>query len=199
VILSCFPNLFGRTEHRWCEHQSRTGEERDAPRAQVVSGQAAGAGGRRLCSLAIRLAIPGRWLTSASRPARRSPSFYLRFRRSPLQNRVRLLVPLIYQAPTGSSGLSEASPSYEINPLLNLALNKARSLGESLAFPVSNVPAQSSQPNTSSRAWSFSPQAVTFWRSPGGTLLALIVQHNFAAGTTYLTLNTAERAPTTVT
>jgi hypothetical protein len=42
---------------------------------------------------------------------------------------------LIYQAPTGSPGLSEASPSYEINPLLNLTLNKARSLGEASPSP----------------------------------------------------------------
>jgi hypothetical protein len=99
---------------------------------------------------------------------------------------------LIYQAPTGSPGLSEVSPSYEINPLLNLALNKARSIAESLAFPVSNVPTQSSVGGASTRAWVFSPQAVTLWRSPGSTLVALILQHNFATGTTYLTLNSAQ-------
>lgn len=96
-----------------------------------------------------------------------------------------------YQAPTGSPGLSAPGPSYEINPLLNIALNEARSIGENLSFPVTNAPANSSS-GESTRAWSFAPQAVTFWRSPGGTLLAAVVQYGFSTNTLYLTLNTAQ-------
>ncbi|MBV8136011.1 MAG: hypothetical protein JO121_10330 [Deltaproteobacteria bacterium] len=94
-----------------------------------------------------------------------------------------------YQAPTGSPALGVAAPSYEINPLLNIALNKARSIAENLSFPVTNAPA--GQPG-GSRTWSFAPQAVTVWRSPGGTLLAIIGQYGFSSHTLYLTLNTAQ-------
>src|SRR5271165_5851662 len=73
----------------------------------------------------------------------------------------------VYQAPTGSPGLTAPGPSYELNPLLNLALNKARSIGENLSFPLTNAPASGSA--DSARTWSIAPQAVTFWRSPGGT------------------------------
>ena len=94
-----------------------------------------------------------------------------------------------YQAPTGSAALAAAAPSYEINPLLNVALNKARSIGENLSFPVTNAP--SAQP-AGSRSWTFAPQAVSFWRSPGGTLLAVVAQYGFSSNTLYLTLNTAQ-------
>jgi hypothetical protein len=91
-----------------------------------------------------------------------------------------------YEAPTGSPGIAATGPSYQINPLLNIALNRARTIGENLSFPVTN------SPGTSMRSWSFAPQAVTFWRSPGGTLLAVVVQHAFSPNSTYLTLNTAQ-------
>lgn len=94
-----------------------------------------------------------------------------------------------YQAPTGSPALAAPGPSYEINPLLNIALNAARSIGENLSFPVKNTPP--GEPG-GSRSWSFSPQAVTFWRSPGGTLLAAIFQYGFATNTLYFTINTAQ-------
>jgi hypothetical protein len=94
-----------------------------------------------------------------------------------------------YQAPTGSPALTAAAPSYEINPLLNIALNPQRSIGENLSFPVTNAP---SAPPSSSRMWSFAPQAVTFWRSPGGTLLAIVAQYGFSSNTLYLTLNAAQ-------
>jgi hypothetical protein len=95
-----------------------------------------------------------------------------------------------YQAPTGSPGLTAPGPSYEINPLLNIALNNARSIGENLSFPVTNSPSASG--SGGSRAWSFAPQAVTFWRSPGGTLLAAIFQYGFSTNTLYFTINTAQ-------
>src|SRR5262249_7271936 len=77
-----------------------------------------------------------------------------------------------YEAPTGSPGLAAPGPAYEINPLLNIALNQSRTTGLSLAFPATNASSGGGQ-----RSWTFSPQAVPFWRSPGGTLLALVVQY----------------------
>jgi hypothetical protein len=97
---------------------------------------------------------------------------------------------LTYEAPTGSPGLAAPGPSYAINPLLNIATNRARSMGVSLAFPVSNFATASSTGVT--RGWSFAPQAVPFWRSPGGTLLALVLSHDFATNATPLLLNTAQ-------
>ena len=94
-----------------------------------------------------------------------------------------------YQAPTGSPALTAAAPSYEINPLLNIALNRQRSIGENLSFPLTNAPAAQAG---GSRSWSFAPQAVTFWRSPGGTLLALVAQYGFSSNNLYLTLNAAQ-------
>jgi len=97
---------------------------------------------------------------------------------------------LTYQAPTGSPALAAPGPSYEINPLLNVALNKARSIGENLSFPVTNSAV--SEPESQRRSWEFAPQAVTFWRSPGGTLIALVAQYAFSSHMTYLTLNAAQ-------
>lgn len=99
---------------------------------------------------------------------------------------------LTYKAPTGSPGLSAPGPAYEINPLLNVALNKARTIGENLSFPVTNAPGEPAPTGESSRTWSFAPQAVTFWRSPGGTLLAAVVQYGFSTNAFYLTLNAAQ-------
>ncbi|MGB6520829.1 MAG: hypothetical protein WBE83_03550 [Candidatus Cybelea sp.] len=97
---------------------------------------------------------------------------------------------LTYEPPTGSPGIAAPGPSYTINPLLNLATNRAKSMGVSLAFPVTNYASASSSGIT--RSWSFAPQAVPFWRSPGGTLLALVVSHDFTTNATPLMLNTAQ-------
>ena len=97
---------------------------------------------------------------------------------------------ITYEAPTGSPSVRAPGPAYAINPLLNLATNKARTMGVSLAFPVSNFASASSAGIT--RTWSFAPQAVPFWRSPGGTLLALVVSHDFTTNATPLMLNTAQ-------
>ncbi len=97
---------------------------------------------------------------------------------------------LTYEAPTGSPGLAAPGPAYVINPLLNVATNRARTMGVSLAFPVSSFATASSAGTT--RGWSFAPQAVPFWRSPGGTLLALVVSHDFTTNATPLLLNTAQ-------
>ncbi len=96
-----------------------------------------------------------------------------------------------YQAPTGSPGLNAPDPTYELNPLLNIALNRSRSIAANLSFPVANVPAPS-QSGANGRAWQFSPQAVLLWRSPGGTLLALVGQYAFSNNNAYLTINTAQ-------
>jgi hypothetical protein len=96
-----------------------------------------------------------------------------------------------YQAPTGSPGLNALGPTYELNPLLNIALNESRSIAANFSFPVANVPA-SSQSGTNRRAWQFSPQAVVLWRSPGGTLLALVGQYAFSSNNAYLTINSAQ-------
>lgn len=98
---------------------------------------------------------------------------------------------LTYLAPTGSPGLTSSSPAYEFNPLLNLALNKARTIAENLSFPVTNAPVMSSSGETQ-RQWSFAPQAVTVWRSPGGTLVAAIVQYSFSTNAAVFTINTAQ-------
>ena len=45
---------------------------------------------------------------------------------------------LTYEAPTGSPGLAAPGPAYTINPLLNVATNRSRTMGVSLAFPVTN-------------------------------------------------------------
>jgi hypothetical protein len=97
---------------------------------------------------------------------------------------------LTYEAPTGSPGLRAPGPAYAINPLLNFATNRARTMGVSLAFPVSNFAVAAS--SGIRRGWSFAPQAVPFWRSPGGTLLALVVSHDFTTNATPLLLNTAQ-------
>lgn len=94
-----------------------------------------------------------------------------------------------YKAPTGSPGLSAGAPSYEVNPLFNVALNSGRSIAENLSFPVTNSPGASPG---QARMWTFAPQAVTVYRSPGGTLLAVIAQYAFSTHVTNLTFNTAQ-------
>ncbi len=68
-------------------------------------------------------------------------------------------------------------------------MNQKRTIAENLSFPVTNAPG--AQPG-GSRSWSFAPQAVTVWRSPGGTLLAFIAQYGFSSSRLYLTLNAAQ-------
>ena len=97
---------------------------------------------------------------------------------------------LAYEAADRIAGPRGARPAYTINPLLNVATNRARTMGVSLAFPVSNFATVTSAGTT--RGWSFAPQAVPFWRSPGGTLLALVVSHDFTTNATPLLLNTAQ-------
>lgn len=95
---------------------------------------------------------------------------------------------LTYEAPTGSPGLAAPGPAYEINPLVNVALNGARTIAANFSFPVSNA----TNSDGVARSWSFAPQGVVVWRSPGGTLLAGIVQYAFGTHSTYLTFNAAQ-------
>ena len=92
---------------------------------------------------------------------------------------------LTYEAPTGSPGLAAPGPAYTINPLLNVATNRARTMGVSLAFPISNFATASSSGNT--RGWSFTPQAVPFGALPAVRFWPLSCprlhdqRHSFAA------------------
>ncbi len=96
---------------------------------------------------------------------------------------------LTYEAPTGSPGIAAPGPSYTINPLLNLATNRSRSMRRGAsAFPVTNF--TSTSPGTR-RSWS-SRRRPPLWRSPGGTALALVVSHDFTTNATPLLLNTAQ-------
>lgn len=85
-----------------------------------------------------------------------------------------LAIDLAYDAPTGSPALRAAGPQYTINPIVTLSL--PHNFGVTLAFPVNNF-ATTSAPVQ--RGWSFTPQIVPYWQSPGGTLLSVFVQHNF--------------------
>jgi hypothetical protein len=113
-----------------------------------------------------------------------------------------LAVDLAYAAPTGSPSLRGAGPSYTLDPILTQPL--PHNFGVTLAFPVNDSAATS--PTTCSRAsgrfvctpgaiergWSFSPQFIPYWESPGGTLLGLFVQHNFHPSATPVVFSAAQ-------
>jgi len=84
-----------------------------------------------------------------------------------------LALDFVYNAPTGSPSLRGSGPSYTIDPILTQPL--PHNFGVTVAFPVNDVSAS----NGTQRGWSWSPQLVPYWASPGGTLLALFLQHNF--------------------
>ena len=94
-----------------------------------------------------------------------------------------------YQIPSGSAQLAAPGPGYSLSPLLNFALNRARTIALNISLPVTNT--TNPQPHEG-RAWDFIPQAVLVWRSPGGTLLAGIVRYDFAAHAATTTLNFAQ-------
>jgi hypothetical protein len=103
-------------------------------------------------------------------------------------------VDFAYKAPTGSPALRGSGPSYTIDPIFTQPL--PHGFGVTIAFPVNNFtivnrPACTSTPGGpvcvpggTQRGWSWSPQLVPYWQSPGGTLLALVVQHNFSPSVT---------------
>jgi hypothetical protein len=86
-------------------------------------------------------------------------------------------VDLAYKAPTGSPALRGPGPEYTIDPILTQPL--PHNYGITLAFPLNNSATSCSTRSTTQRGWNLSTQLVPYWASPGGTLLALFVQHNF--------------------
>jgi hypothetical protein len=101
---------------------------------------------------------------------------------------------LSYQAPTGSPALSGNGPSYAIEPILQQPL--PHNFGFVLNLPVTNSGTVNGPtcnltmggpicvPGPISRGWSFAPELTPYWQSPGGTLLAFVVQHSFNPNTT---------------
>jgi len=105
-----------------------------------------------------------------------------------LQKFTMVAIDLAYKAPTGSAAFAGAGPSYTIDPIFTQPL--PHNYGVTLAFPVNNVTIANPPICTttgiptcvsggSQRGWNWSPQFVPYWQSPGGTQLALLVQHNF--------------------
>jgi hypothetical protein len=84
---------------------------------------------------------------------------------------------LAYKAPTGSPALRGPGPEYTIDPILTQPL--PHNYGVTLALPVNNSATSCLTCSTTQRGWNLSTQLVPYWESPGGTLLALFVQHNF--------------------
>ncbi len=97
-------------------------------------------------------------------------------------------IDLAYRAPTGSPGLRGPGPQYTIDPILFQPL--PHNFGVSLTLPVTNSTLVSHTCSQTSagitcvseapeRGWALAPELVPYWESSGGTLLALVVQHNF--------------------
>jgi Copper amine oxidase N-terminal domain len=106
-----------------------------------------------------------------------------------------LAIDLAYKAPTGSPRLSGAGPSYTIDPILTQPL--PHGFGVTLAFPVNNFTILNRpicgmhptggtfcMPGGTQRGWSWTPQLYPYWESPGGTLVALTIQHDFSPSVT---------------
>ena len=86
-------------------------------------------------------------------------------------------VNLSYKAPTGSNALRGPGPEYSIDPILTQPL--PHDFGVTLAVPVTDSASQCLTCSSVTRGWNLSPQLVPYWQSPGGTQLAVLVQHNF--------------------
>jgi hypothetical protein len=89
---------------------------------------------------------------------------------------------LAYKAPTGSQALRGPGPVYTINPIFTQPL--PHGFGVTIAFPVNNFTVSCFTCSSTSRGWSLSPQLAPYWESPRGTLLAVVIQHNFNPSTT---------------
>jgi hypothetical protein len=111
-------------------------------------------------------------------------------------------IDLDYKAPTGSPSLRGTGPSYTLNPIFTQPL--PHSFGVTLAFPFTDSASMDGPecsratgklvctPGAIQRGWAFSPQFVPYWESRGGTLLALLVQHNFQPSSTPVVFNAAQ-------
>jgi hypothetical protein len=98
---------------------------------------------------------------------------------------------LSYEAQTGSEALTAAGPAYTVMPLASMPLGRGSPFGIAVTLPFINAVASTS-PSGIQRGWSFTPQIIPTWRSRGGTLIGLFIQHNFSPNTTPVTLNFAQ-------
>jgi len=98
---------------------------------------------------------------------------------------------LSYQAQTGSPALTGPGPEYTIMPLASIPLGRGSPFGIAVTLPFINA-VTSTTPTGVQRGWSFTPQLVPTWRSRGGTLIGLFIQHNFSPNTTPVTFNFAQ-------
>ncbi|MGB8910611.1 MAG: hypothetical protein WCC84_17845 [Candidatus Cybelea sp.] len=89
---------------------------------------------------------------------------------------------LAYKAPTGSPAFRGPGPQYTIDPIVTQPL--PHNFGLTIALPINSFALNCSQCINTPRGWSLSPQLVPYWAPPGGTFLALLVQHNFYPNTT---------------
>lgn len=96
-----------------------------------------------------------------------------------------------YEAQTGSADLTAAGPSYTLMPLASMPLSRGSPFGIAVTLPFINA-VVSTAPSGVQRGWSFTPQIIPTWRSRGGTLIGLFIQHNFSPNTTPVTLNFAQ-------
>ena len=96
-----------------------------------------------------------------------------------------------YEAQTGSPALTGAGPSYTVMPLASMPIVRGSPFGIAITLPFINA-VSSTTPTGVQRGWSFTPQIIPTWRSRGGTLIGLFVQHNFSPNTTPVTLNFAQ-------
>ncbi len=96
-----------------------------------------------------------------------------------------------YQAQTGSQSLTAAGPSYTLMPLASMPVRPGSPYGIAVTLPFINAVVSTTASGVQ-RGWSFTPQIIPTWRSRGGTLIGLFVQHNFSPNTTPITLNFAQ-------
>jgi len=96
-----------------------------------------------------------------------------------------------YQAQTGSEALTAPGPAYTVMPLASMPLGRGSPFGIAVTLPFINA-VTSTTPSGVQRGWSFTPQVIPTWRSRGGTLIGLFIQHNFSPNTTPVTFNFAQ-------
>ena len=104
-----------------------------------------------------------------------------------LQKFTMAAIDLVYDAPTGSPRLRGAGPSYTIDPIITQPLPK--NFGLTIGSPIINSTATF---GNTQRGWAWTPQVVPYWQSPGGTLLAVVVQHNFNPDATPLVFSAGQ-------
>ncbi len=87
-----------------------------------------------------------------------------------------------YHAPSGSPTLRAPGPSYSFTPLYLQPL--PHNFGLMLTLPLSNVTVADHSTSETLRGWRLAPEALPYWESRGGTLLALLLEHNFQPNVT---------------